>query len=413
MKISSGALSNAMWMAASTGLRLASGLLVFVFLARQLGVEAFGQRMIGMAVAGIVAMPCNYGLTFFLLNRGPRCDDGGFETLERLLGLKLILFLICLAIMVPVLSFMPVLPAVAFELLVMHVAESFTELLCVRMRVIGSFGKETKFVSAQACIQFFVVFIFALAFANPVGIAGGFMASRLIGLVVALFYLRPLHSAIPVPKIAGAKDLLREARPFFLDFSSQSALTQLDSVLLGYYSSGLAVGLYQAGMKLIQGVSQAISIMVNVALPKLAVMSERQQITRQVVTSTMGLFAATGLILAAPFYFFPTWLASTAFGSSFAGLGPILAWMALFLVVRFTAAASGMLLVALNEQGSRATVMAIAVVILVLASSIFMPRYGAVGAVFSMLAAYTFILISLSTIMLRKSVKNTSKEKAV
>jgi hypothetical protein len=57
--------------------------------------------------------------------------------------------------------------------------------------------------------------------------------------------------------------------------------------------------------------------------------------------------------------------------------------------------------------------MAIAVVILVLASSIFMPRYGAVGAVFSMLAAYTFILISLSTIMLRKSVKNTSKEKAV
>jgi O-antigen/teichoic acid export membrane protein len=388
------------WMAGSTGLRLASGLLLFVVLAREMQIEQFGLLMTWFAIAALCAIPANFGLALFLLREGSRAEDRGTLLLNQIIGLKIFIIGVTSTAILMASFALPINTWLLWPLLFTHTAEAFTELFCAQLRILGHYNLETKFVTKQAVFQLIIVGAFGLTNSSPTFVALGFLLSRLVTIVFATQAIRNVTGAIPIPSFMHIGLIAKRASAYFADFGVQSTLVQIDVVLLSYFSGSASVAIYQAGMKIVQGLSQLITIIVNVILPRLS----RNLINRPLGWKETGqvtaLFLVAGLTLSTPMYLGSKLISSLLYGAKFPSLPPVLELLALFLLIRFIGAAAGILLIASGEQKLRATIMSIALLVLYLAGSYFMPAYGAQGAALAMSITYAFIAISLSFIVI-------------
>jgi O-antigen/teichoic acid export membrane protein len=385
---------NFAWMLLSTALRLASGLLVFVIAARQLGAVEFGVLMTVFAATGILAIPVNFGLSMFLLHEAAKSEDGGARLLSQAFGLKLLLAVPATLIVLCAASWLGLpLPAMLL-LFLMHVIEACTELFCVRQRATGDFDRETKFVTSQSVMQFALIATTACLRPSIEWVAFAFFASRLMSFVTAGFSFGLFGDGFRWPTLTGGTAFVRRTTPFLLDYGAQSVLVQVDAVLLGALAGPAAVGVYQAGMRVVHGISQVISVMVNVALPRLSRRVLTQAIDGWLAAKVWIAFSAIGALLATPLLCFGPQVSQLFFGATFDGLSSVLETLGLFLIVRFSAAGSGMLLIAMGEQRLRAGVMLSATAVLGVFGYFLMPQLGAIGAAYSILGAYGFILIS-------------------
>jgi O-antigen/teichoic acid export membrane protein len=399
-------------MAGSSALRLTSGVLLFVGLARFMGSTQFGVLMTWFAIAGLCALPVNFGLSLFFLREASRDHDRGASLLNQVLGLKLLIFIVILTLICIASLFLEIPAKVLLPLFIMFAAESFTEIFCAQLRVLGRYSIETKFVSKQSILQFAIVAAFAIFDASPNTIALAFAISRLISMWVALSTVTAINTKTPSPAFANAYQTIRRSISYFADFGFQSSLVQVDVVLLSAFSGPTAVGIYQAGMKIAHGLSQLISIMVNVALPHISQKLIKEQLDGRLSFRVYGIFLLAGLFVSIPIYTTASWLGPLMYGPTYVGLPDIFRILAIFLIIRFVGAAAGVLLIASGEQVKRASVMAIALLVLILSSATLAPAHGALGVAIAMCIAYAFISISLGTILFFRirNIKNVDRK---
>lgn len=387
-------------MAGSTGLRLASGLFLFVVLARVMGAAQFGILMTWFSVGALCALPSNFGLSLFFLREASRSEDRGADLIDHIFGLK-ICIVIGTAFLMAIASFAPqVNIQLLWPLFFMNAFESFTDIFCAQLRVYGAYHLETAFVTKQAFLQFVIVAGIALTLQTPVSIALGFAISRLISLCVAAFEVRQVSGKLPKPIFSETTHIAKKSVGYFADFGFQSALIQVDVVLLSIFSGTTAVGVYQAGMRIVHGVSQLITVMVNVLLPRLSRQLLKEKLGWQVSGKIVGVFVFAGLCFGTPLYFGADLIAPLLYGTAFPSLPSVLKVLALFLLVRFSGAAAGVLLIASGEQTRRAIVMALALCVLCATAAYLMPHFGAVGAALAMCITYLFIAACLSGVLI-------------
>lgn len=393
---------DSFWMMGSTALRLASGMFVFIVLARVMGVDNFGILMTWFAVAALCALPTNFGLSVYLLREAVRSEARCNRLLNQALGLKV---LICSAtvLLLILASFSHVVNAsVLWPLFLMHSAESFTDLLCAQMRVSGAYAQETNFVTKQAVLQFLVVSLVAVINNSPSFIAWGFAVSRVVSLFVAKGVVTVLINDALWPQFKGSGQVARGAMHYFVDFGVQSTLIQIDIVLLGYFSGPTAVGIYQAGMRIVHGLSQLISVLVNVLLPRLSRNLIGQRLNLAIAGKVSAVFMFAGLTLGFTLYETAQPVTHSLYGYSFRALVPVLQLLALFLFIRFVGAAAGVLLIANGNQGIRALTMLLGLLVLCVAGYYLMPEGGAFGAAQAMCVTYAFIALSLVGFVMRE-----------
>lgn len=387
-------------MAGSTILRLLAGLLLFIVLARVVGPTDFGRLMIWFSIGALATLPCNYGLSIYLLREVPRSEHRGVQLLSDALFLKLIISTITVVVVIFVGFAFPTDRWLFLLLVAVHLTDSFTDLLCAYLRAGGSYSAETRFVTLQAVVQFCIVASVAWVTADLIAIAAAFLASRVVSVTLAVFAVRKhLDSPLVRTSWQRARSLLGSAHAYFVDFGVQSTLIQLDVVMLAHFAGAAAVGLYQAGMRLAHGISQAITIAVNVMLPRLSKESEMGRISVKRVVQVFVVFGTAGACVALPLYFLAPQIASLLYGNGFAGLDGVLRVIAMFLFIRFLGAAAGVLLIVLGDQRTRAMVMVGAIASLATLAAVLMPSGGAVGAAQAMVITYVLIALSLTTVL--------------
>jgi O-antigen/teichoic acid export membrane protein len=154
--------------------------------------------------------------------------------------------------------------------------------------------------------------------------------------------------------LAQAAKRLREAMAYAVDFALQSLFGQIDSVVLNYFVDPVAVGLHQAGMRLVLGGAQAANVLANVFIPRLsAVHGDHQQRQKegqrlQLAFLVMGIgFGLFLTVLAEP-------ITHLLFGAAFSSLAALLPWFGLLFFVRFLASSFGIMLTSAGLQGLRA-----------------------------------------------------------
>ncbi|NRR31609.1 oligosaccharide flippase family protein [Oxalobacteraceae bacterium] len=378
-------MKNVLFMGASTAVRLVFGLLTFALMARLLGPNAFGLFMFWLSVAGLLCMLANYGFTPFVLREiGARPEQARTVMGEVLSAKFLVSALLFGGTLLSLWWIEAAVRWVFLALMAALLADSMTDFLNVGYRATNRYAAETRIATVAAALQFGVVIGAVWYVPTVLAAALAFFGSRLLVLLMTWSSQSSYFAGLRPAPLARAWARLREALAYALDFALQSLFGQIDSVVLGLFLSPLAVGLHQAGMRLVLGGSQASNVLANVFIPRLAavtgdpVLRQREGQRLQSVFLAMGLGFGMVLALGAK----P--ITALLFGPGFAALAPLLPWFGLLFFVRFLASSFGIMLTSAGQQGFRAKANVGHWLLILGAAALLVPRYGNQGWLIAM-----------------------------
>jgi len=345
---------NILLMGFATAVRLVAGLLTFSVLARLLGPEAFGELMLWLSVAMLISLLENFGLTTYVL-RAVGANPARYESLmnEGLTAKLLLATVITTAVVIGSIVIDLKQLDVLLILLIGCIADTFTEFINAGFRARDNYATETRISSIFSFIHTAMVCGAVIWHPTVIVAAMTYSVSRLLVLTVTAMSLSRLGAPLRVVPFCDAIQILKDASNFAADFGMQSLFGQVDSVVLNHYLGPIAVGIYQAGMRLFLGGFQAGSILANVFLPRASAhihsMTLFHQTTRQLQIAFLSAGIAFGFGIAA----FAVPIVSLIYGSNYADLAPLMPFFGLLFFLRFAAAGWGVVLTAAGQQSFR------------------------------------------------------------
>jgi O-antigen/teichoic acid export membrane protein len=374
-----------LYMGTSTAVRLASGLLTFVILARVLGLAPFGVLMLWLSVATLLATVANFGFTTYLLREIGHSPDTAPGVVNEVFASKLLISSVILVISICVLPFLSAETRWVFLLLlVAMLLDSISDFLNVGYRVTNRFSAETKMATIASLSQLVVVASIVTYMNNVLAAAFGLLVSRLIVLVMTWFNQRQYFANLKPAPFGRAIFRLKHGTSYAIDFGLQSLIGQIDSIVLNLYLGPIAVGLHQAGMRVFLGGSQIAKVLGNVFIPRVSramgVATEIQKIAEKVETVFFCAGAVIGLFLAIT----ARPLVHLLFGEKFLMLVPLMPWFGLLFFVRFVASGFGLLLTAAGKQALRAKVNLAHWILILVSAMVLVPTFGNVGWIWAL-----------------------------
>lgn len=345
---------NLALMAVSTGSRLASGLIAFSMLARQLGPESFGTLMLWLSIAVLLALITNYGLTPYVL-REIGASPAQAETVvnEGFTGKLLLLGPVVVISMGVVAALNPDMSLVFALLLAGTLADSFSEFFNAGFRARDTFSVETRIATAGAIFHACVVGTAVYVSPTLTTAALAYCLSRVTILCVTSIAVTRVFARPRLTPARAALARLRSAISYALDFGMQSLFGQVDSVVLNHFLGPVAVGLHQAGMRLFMGLQQAAPILGNVFLPRAAAQSRSREAFGRECKNIQFAFLATGGVLGVALSLAAKPIVNIMFGPEYRALQALLPLFGLLLFLRFAAASWGLILTASGHQRYR------------------------------------------------------------
>lgn len=397
-------LKNIGWMTVSTLLRLGAGFVLFIILARKLGPENFGQLAYWLAFSSLLALLVNYGFGLQLLREIGRDPNSAARVYSATLVAKLVLSLLIIAVGLVIGLQESVPTAIFWSLLVMALAESFAEHINFVLRALGYFDKEARFALFTSALNFFGVLLPLLVFGTITAVAVGFLVSRCATLLLSWRLALPFLPAMQKLSDWAFADVwktLRDGFPYAADMAVSTLNSTLDVILLSYMTSTKAVGLYQAGLKLMQGANSIAPIVGNVYTPHIASQQMQQADCSPIVAKLILKMSLLGGGIGAIFAFGNVLITDLLFGMEYTQLSTLLPWFGLALIVRFVAAGFGINLTAHGLQTVRVFANGFALVVLITVAMIAIPIYGIVGMLMAFVCA-TLLVGGLYLIALYK-----------
>jgi O-antigen/teichoic acid export membrane protein len=389
------AVRNLFSMGVSTGARLSFGMLSFVVMARALGPTDFGQLMIWLSICTLLALIANFGLAPYLLREigiAPQSANlvmGEVLTAKLLLSGVVITIALCGAVLVKTASL-----AVFFLLLGAMLIESTTEFLNVRFRATNRYAEEARIATVATMLQFAVIAL-AVWLKPSISVAAfAYFLSRTLVLSITWYAQRRHFDPLRLGSLRSALRRIRSTVAYAIDLGLQSLFGQIDSLVLNHYVGPSAVGVFQAGMRVVLGGAQAASILGNVFLPRAAAAAvdpvRFQRESRLVQTAFVGTGAFVGLVLASC----SELITQTLFGPEFSELVELLPWFGLLFFVRFIAASWGVVLTAAGKQGFRAWINTIQWGLVAILAAMLVPRFATIGWLMTLVAGNAFLGIA-------------------
>lgn len=385
---------NTFLMAITTGFRLAAGFLAFVMVARHLGAADFGTLMYWMAIGTLAALIVNFGTGQYMLREIGADPEQSHRIVGRVGAAKIVLSIIVLvASAIGSLALGDTL-TLYWLLMLMAIADTATEYFFCAYRGMGDFMTEAWFSSLSAIAHLVLLYLGILLSADIVGIALVFMISRTFTAVVAGILYRKNYG--PFQLLAhwrGWWTTVKSNKTYAADAFLTNLYSQIDSILLKHLSGPESLGIYQAGMRLMQGLNNIAPVLSNVYLPRLSGEIQRQANHGNTARLLYLQLVGFGIFVSVAFSLFNTEIVGIVYGKAFSSLEPLLPWFGALLLLRLFASNFGVLLTASGQQGSRAASIAICLVIVIASGIWLVPAHAALGMIWSALLATAVLAV--------------------
>lgn len=385
-------------MGTSTVMRLGFGMLTFVIIARMLGPTAFGELMLWLSVAILLSLVSNFGHTPYLLKEIGAQPERASTLIAEILIARGVLSLVVFAATAIVVGFWFGLPSLLLMVLLLAAvqADGLSEVFNVGFRATNNFGAETRLATLFAGFHC-AVMVCALWFFGPSPLiaAIAFCTSRWIALSVLSYVQRDYLRATAVVSIRDALAKLRATVSYGTDFALQSLFGQVDSVVLNAFLGPIAVGVFQAGMRLFTGGAQAAVVLANVFLPRAAAAAKSDpQRFRSESIVVQWAFVSVGLLFGLCLASGSNLIVDVLYGEEYAELQNVLPWLGLLFFVRFFAASWGVVLTSAGAQSYRAWMNVVQWIIVVGCATWSIPNLGVVGWVCALIAGNLFLSVA-------------------
>ncbi len=384
------------YMLASLFIRLFTTVFVFVVLARVWGPSSFGRFMYPFTIATLIVMLVDYGFGLQLVRDVGRSPAQVVEIVRRAGATKLLLTVVAITVTAVTQHWVSETPSdqmLLWILSIAAIANSYGLFLNLPFRGVGRFDLEAKTTAVANLVLFICVAAAAATGEGPLMVASIFAGARVLYAAIAA---RAYLTVIGVHPFRGLH--LREGFaglmsgfPFGVHVVLGTLYFQLDTVLVQHYLGAHAVGVYQAGIRLMMGGMIFADGLSGVYLPRVSSTTTNSQevvrmgraATRQLVL--LGCAGLTLLALAAA----PT--TRLFYGAKYAALAPLLPLFGVVLFLRYAAAAHGVILTVTDRQSVRAIAVTLAALANVLLNILLIPTQGLLGAVVA--AALTHVLL--------------------
>ncbi|MCL1825579.1 MAG: oligosaccharide flippase family protein [Betaproteobacteria bacterium] len=345
-------LRNIFWMGLSNAVRLFTGLILFILIARHLGPEEFGHYMFWYGTTLLCALLAHYGLSNMLLKEIAQHPENVADVLGASLSLR---FMLSTGIILCALgaSVMTERPELLLMLLLAHLVETISETFYVAYRALGHYARESQLAACAATIQLAFIAVAVITSQSAGVIAFVHLAGKVAQLTLILPFSKRIFGAFSLQSTYTAFNLAIRTKAYALDHFLGSLFGNIDSLMLRAYAAIDTVGIYQSGMRIFQGGNQAAPILANVFLPEIA----RQAIGKKnpfIVFALQTSFLIYGLIFGLILTYFSDQIVNFAFGEDYQQLTALLPFFGLLFFVRFFAAAWGIILTATGHQKYRA-----------------------------------------------------------
>lgn len=373
-------------------LRLGAGLLVIVLLARRLGPEGFGVFAYGLSLASLAVVVLNFGLSTAVLRRfGAEPDKGIHALAEALTGKLLLLGPLLVIATGGALLLSSAYAAVFLTLLLAQAAESFSEVYQLGFRAASRFSDEARTASSTALLHIAVMGAVAWWWPDPLLCAMGFMLSRALGLLLTASAAQKAYMRIPLSSARDAWRCLRDSFAYAFEFALSTANTQLDSVLIQSQLGVRGVGLYQAGMKLVQGVSRLAPILALYLLPRLTRRVKAGGMEQAALT--LAIFGGIGILSGGTLAVAAEHITNLLFGPRFNDLAALLPWFGLLLALRFVETGAGLVLVAADLQRRKVWLVALQLLTLMGGGLWALQQWGLMGWLWAAIGSTVLLLV--------------------
>ena len=395
-------------MALSTALRLLTGVVIFIVMARMWGPEKFGNFMYWFTVTSLVGLVVDYGFGQQLMREIGHSKEKTRSIVDGVMAAKALLtvgvVLVCaLGSITPWGQSQPL--AVFWILLATCVASSFAETFNAVFRGLGQYHEETVIAAWVNFIHFGGVLLLLSLNYGVIAVALVFLFSRLLFVALTLrtyFRIAPPASNPSARFVTNAVRNLREGLPFAAEAGFTNFQSQADTLIVHHFLGPVAVGIYQSGLRLMQGANTFAQVLSNVYLPSMASKMQDKVALKAIVNRLFLQLLALGALSFAVFSLGAPYITNTLYGSKFQELTPLLPWFGVLLLVRYIVACHGITLSAVGLQSARVAAIALALLALFTSSYFLVPRFELLGMLFASVIAIVCLYFVYAATLLRK-----------
>lgn len=393
-------LKNFIALGLSTLVRVLTGFVLFVLIARHWGAASFGQFMYLFSVVSLLVLTCEFGFSQQILREVGRTPERACELMGRYLGAKIWLtvcaFLLALLFVLATRQS----PLAALTLLLLLSAAtllSYSDFLLACMRALGRFSHETR-VTIKGNLIYFGAGLAALyAEGGFVGVAAAWLGARLLhALITWAEYRCHVPERLTVELRASAViPVIRRGAAYGIDGAVATVFMNIDTILISHMLGSVATGIYQAGVRFYQGACLIAPIFGSLYLPRLArAGDDKNAFGLHFRQLSLGLMVS-GLLLALGFVFSQPYIGLVFKDADFAQLNALLPWFGVLLFTRYAASVYGTVLTALGGQTMRVVIYLISLLAMMIAAVLLMRPYGVVGMILAVTLAHVVLIAGL------------------
>ena len=383
----------------STLIRVMVGFVLFVLIAREWRASLFGEFMYFFAVAALLVQVCEYGFSQQILREVGFRPDAAPVRMGEYFAAKAWLTLLTWvgALVFMLVGGLAATQATAFALLLCAgTLMSFSDFLMSCYRATGRYARESR-ITLLGNLVYFVLTLAALySDGGLIGVAAAIAGGRLFHLAVTIVDYRKC-----MPRWVAASfrpsavwPVVWRGGAYGLNVALGTAMVNLDTVLISHTLGFVATGEYQAAARFYQGAALLPPVFAGVFLPRMSrevgnpsrfgVLAQKVNLSMLLAGGVVALVFLSGV-------YWHRWIYPDP---SLAVVGQLLPWFGLLALVQFVASAQGIAVTALGGQSTRAMMLVVALILLLVSAPPLMHRFGVAGMVFAVTAAYLLLALA-------------------
>lgn len=381
-----------------SGLRFFSNAVLFIIIARVIGAEEFGRFAFAITFAGIFLVIVDYGFCLQIVKDIAVMPDDVLKLSSDILNAKLLLSLISTVVMVAIinsLNYPTETILIVYILWLSFVFYSFGLFFNSIFRGMNKFQYEAYPTIVLNVIQFILVLLLLYFEFKTFSIALAYLAARTVYFFYSLFLVKKHIGRFTF--FFDAKQgvtALKNSLAFGMHTILAALYFQIDTVFLSYFSGDIAVGYYQAAMRIVLASMVIFDIISGSYFPLVArdFRSEKNG-HNKILYSFNKYLILTGGSVAVGLFLYADILIESLYGSSYRASTIPLQLLSVVVFLRFAGGAYGAVITVSDNQNMRAMSVGASLVVNILLNCMLIPLYGAEGA--AIVSVVTHILMVL------------------
>lgn len=389
---------NTFWLALAEIVSKGVYFLVFIWLARYLGPQIYGQWSFALSFASFFAVFVDFGFTIFVIRELARDKAKSSEYIGNILTIKIILGLIVMALIALVIRFVSKETAIinlVYFLSAYIIINNFAAFFQAIFRANEKMEYEAASRIAQSIILLILSVFFIFSKSSIFIISLGFLIISFMGVAFSLFFLKK-YLFLPSFKfnLIICKEIIKKVWPFFLSGLFYMIYFTMGSIMLGLFSKMKDVGYYNAAYNLFFAVFIIPDIITMSFFPKISYFYEKdKEQLKKVFSHYQIIMVCTGFLLSIILFLLGDFFIVKIYSLNYQPSIALLKILSFAVLLKSVSYIYNWFLFGSDEQKKVLSVSGFAALLNIIINYFLIAKYGAKGAAITTVATELFLLL--------------------